>query len=281
MLINSLTSEIRRNLEKAQNQLLPDILARISSGKKIKYLSDNPIASAKGLLINLDIKGVDAGIDNLNSALDFLNIADAGVQSISRSLLDMQELADKAANPLATNEERKAYDAQFQQKIEDIFRVTESAVFMGQPVLTGVLDGLSIQIGPSVNDIVTFSIGNFTIGEEGINVANLALWDEDEDFAKELLEYTLKSMPGVLAVFNSRAARLGTRGSGFLNLLENQKGLSESLKESKSRIYDIDLAQEQVSLTTVQMMMNASLAALSYANDIQAKALSNLLGINW
>ena len=85
---------------------------------------------------------------------------------MTESLQRLRELALQSANATNSDSDRQALNAEAQQLIDEIGRVTEQTNFNGRNLLDGTFSS-SVQIGSNVGEIVSFAIGEVTAEKLG------------------------------------------------------------------------------------------------------------------
>ncbi len=128
--------------------------------------------------------------------------------------------------------------------------------------------GMKIQVGSSEGqeiNIVIPEISLDNLGLEGIDVRT-------EDGAKTALDQTKYA----LSFISSVRSRLGAYENRFENTISNLDVAEENLTQSFSTIRDVDMADEMVEYTTLQVLVQAGTSMLSQANEQPQQALQLL-----
>ena len=185
--------------------------------------------------------------------------------------------------------------AALQQEMEalgkEINRVAETTTFGGQNLLDGTYTG-TFQVGADANQTISFSMG--TIGSNGsISVASAggftvsglgqaatvsgltstSISISSADNAQSMIA----AIDSMIAAVDSKRAELGAVQNRFSSTISNLSNISENVSAARSRIRDTDFATETASLTSAQILQQASSSILAQANQRPQTALS-LLG---
>lgn len=107
---------------------------RLSSGYRVNSAADD----AAGLAISEKLRAIDRGLRqgqrNINDGISYLDTVDGCAQELHDMLHRMKELAVEAANGTLSRVDREALDLEYQQLIEEIGQITDSAEFNGVPL---------------------------------------------------------------------------------------------------------------------------------------------------
>ena len=126
-----------RHLSNAQNALNSS-LERLSSGERINQGADDPA----GLIISENLKGQIAGlqqaIKNSEFSVSMIQTAEGALTEVNNLLIDIRQLSLAAANEGANDTNSLlALQAQLQDAIETIDRVSTNTEFSGKKLLDG------------------------------------------------------------------------------------------------------------------------------------------------
>ena len=130
------------------------------------------------------------------------------------------------------------------------------------------IGGMKIQVGASEGQEI-----NIVIPE--ISLDNLSLKGIDvrtEEGAQKALDQT----KAALSFVSSIRSRLGAYENRFENTISNLDVAEENLTKSYSTIKDVDMADEMVEYTTLQVLVQAGTSMLSQANEQPQQALQLL-----
>ncbi len=134
----SITSRLLNSITRNQSGLQSS-LSKVASGKRLINASVDPAGLAVSEKLRSDLAALSQAIKNTDASAGFLNVAEAGLSSISDLLIRGRELASQAASGTLGNTERQAINQEFQQIVAEIDRVSQSTQFNGQNLLNGDL----------------------------------------------------------------------------------------------------------------------------------------------
>ena len=174
---------------------------------------------------------------------------------MTNALQRIRELAVQSANGTYTSNDRANLDAEAQQLIAEITRITDETLFNGATIFNG--SDRSFQIGADAGRIIQIAAaGAFT------TVAAPAGDVASQGAASALIV----SIDSLLDNVASRRAVLGAAQSRFNSVIASLQNSTEALTASRSRIEDADFAAETARLARSQILQQASTAMLAQAN---------------
>jgi flagellin len=191
LITNTGATEASNSLE-ANQGVLNQTIAQLSSGKRIVNASDDPA----GLAVSLEISGLLGALtqDTTNSAngLGMLQTADGALANIGNALTTMQQLANEAADGTINNTQRSALDSQYQAIFNEVNNIAASAQFNGIKLLTGT--SVTFQVGPTdtANDQLQVTMPDVSAG----NLLGVALPNATQLFSSGANQNVTITAPG-------------------------------------------------------------------------------------
>lgn len=272
ILTNTMSLVAQTNLSYTQ-RALTTALERLSSGSRINHAYDDPAGYLMSIQMQFQITGNDVGTNNLYMAVDALNTADSFLRVMQDDLQRMNELAYLAKNDLLTADQRATYNNEFVELVDEIQRLATNANYNGRVLMSGSLQGVTIQTGASATNVVTMSINTLTIGTSGLNVSNLSISTISGANCA-----ILQLASAIRFNLGPTVAVIGAQASGWYRSTAAQEAYSTNLKAARSRIYDADIAVETTNLTNAQVIVQSGIAALAQANSAATLALGLIGG---
>jgi flagellin len=161
--IGSLTAQ--RNLNTTQAEGLT-ALSRLSSGLRINSARDDAAGLAISTRFTAQVRGLGVAIRNANDGISLAQTAEGALGAMTESLQRIRELALQSANATNSDSDRQALDAEAQQLINELSRVSEETNFNGRKLLDGSFES-SVQIGTNAGEVVDFGINEVTAEKLG------------------------------------------------------------------------------------------------------------------
>ena len=290
--VNTNTSSLN-----AQNQLmksgntLDTAYQRLSSGLRINSASDDAAGLQISNRLTSQINGLNQAVRNANDGISLAQTAEGAMDETTNMLQRMRTLAVQSANGSNTDKDRLALQQEMEALGEEINRVASTTTFGGQNLLDGTYEG-TFQVGADANQTISFSMG--TIGSSGsisvassggFTVSGLGQAATVSGLSSTTISISsaanaqsmIAAIDSMIAAVDSKRAELGAVQNRFSSTISNLSNISENVSAARSRIRDTDFATETASLTSAQILQQASSSILAQANQRPQTALS-LLG---
>ncbi|WP_425642700.1 flagellin [Marinomonas gallaica] len=274
----------------AQNQMmksgntLDTAYERLSSGMRINSAKDDAAGLQISNRLTSQINGLNQAVRNANDGISLAQTAEGALDETTNMLQRMRTLSIQSANGSNTDEDRVALQREIAQLGAEINRVADTTTFGGQKLLNGSYDG-TFQVGADANQTISFSLSTSntagTAGAgfnvSGMNTAGLAATALSISTASNA-QSMISIIDSMIAAVDGKRAELGAVQNRFSSTISNLSNISENVSASRSRIRDADFAQETATLTSAQILQQASSTILAQANQRPQSALSLLGG---
>jgi flagellin len=240
-------------------------LKRLSTGSKIASISDDSAGSAVASKFGAEIKRLRASEDNLGNMLSFSQTQDGYLEKVQDALTRMSELAMLATDETKQDADRAHYDAEF-QKLEAFIVSVGSKTFNGINLFTSSSQTVTVGIGSSV----TFDAVNLA-GSSYTPLASSASTAAVSDTVK-----AAKALTQVQTALSQLATDRAAVGSNISRLTTEKNALSilrDNMSAAKSRIVDVDVAEESANFAKQQILVQSGTAMLAQANILPQSAL--------
>jgi len=272
-------------------------VSKLASGSRITSASDDAAGLAVATSLNSDITVLKQASTNASNAQSILESADGTLSNIAEILQRMRSLATQAISGTVTDDERDYLDAEYQQLSTEITAIAQGTRFNDVSLLSGDASGtdsgsdtawktgITVRVGTTSNDNITITIdttnastlGGYTdaatgntyqVGGGSANTtdvqssttASIAL--ETLNMAVTQVSATRSDVGAMISRFEYREATLDTS--------------VENTEAAQSAILDVDVAEEQTTLSTEKVKTQAAIAVLSQANSMPEDLLSLL-----
>ena len=273
--VESLTAQ---RLLSNNNSNMNSSLEKLSSGSRINKSADD----AAGLAISESLKAKTGGLmqakRNANDGISLIQTAEGALNETTNMLVRMRELTVQAASDTVGVTERGYLNKEYQELVQEVDRISNVTEFNGRKLLGPQSDSnaISLQVGynGTENDVLKLKLGD---AADGINSDSLGLKDSSiagED--REKIASQLEILDTGLTVIANTRASLGATQSRLNTAISNISTTTENMMSAKSRITDVDYAEETAKLTQSRILTQAGLSVLSQANQKPEMALSLL-----
>jgi flagellin len=147
------------NQENAKSQeALKTSIEHISTGLRVIDASDDLAGFAIADRFDVQVQGMTKALQNTNEALSAARIAEGSLHEYTDILGYMKELAEKAANENTTNNERMTLQEQIDNLQERLKSISNETTFRGRKLLDGTYRTQDIQVGNSLEQILSVSL---------------------------------------------------------------------------------------------------------------------------
>jgi len=271
MVINTNTSALNAaQLLGQSSSALSKSLARLSSGSKITSPSDDSAGLAVSMKLNAQISRTNAAQSNVGNAISFNQTQDGYLQKVNDALNRMSELTVLAQDVTKTTSDRALYNQEFgslQTYIGDVSKKDFNGV--------SLFDGASLSV---TSDADTGSFSN-----AGVNLATGTTYAtalSNTSTSIDTVAHAQTALTNIKSAINQLSSDRANIGSNIesLGYYSDQLGsLSNNLSAAKSRITDVDVAQESTNYAKQNILVQSGTAMLAQANSMPQSVL-RLLG---
>lgn len=257
-------------------------LEKLSSGYRINRAGDDAAGLAISELMRAQIRGLDQAMNNVNDGISMTQTGDGALTEIHSMLERMKTLAVQSANGTYTTQARLNLDAEREQLLDEIDRISQTADFDDIPLFTYATelpDGKLFN-PPDQDDEITLQIGPFS--QELLDVPRYylskeALLLDQTDFTT--LEAAGESVDVINNAIQAVSEIRATFGAAQNHLEHTHNNLSvtdENMQSAESQIRDTDIAKEFTEYTKDNIMYQAANSMLAQANSLPQTILSLL-----
>ena len=286
--VNTNTSSLnsQRNLKKSSNALNTSY-KRLSSGFRINSAKDDAAGLQISNRLTSQINGLNQGNRNANDGIALAQTAEGALDEVHTMLQRIRTLSVQSANGTNTTADRIAIQEEVNQLSEEITRVACKTTYGGHQLLAGANKGLvgkdgkiNFQVGANANDTISISLSSsFTVqgmaDKLGIDILN-----DSNAFSvstQDTAQTTLENIDSFIQYLDSKRASLGAVQNRLESTISNQENIVENESDARSRIRDVDYAEESANLVQQQILQQVSTTMLTQAN-MKSQIALNLLG---
>ena len=220
----------QNQLGKSQN-LSNQAFERLSSGLRINSAKDDAAGLAISTRFQSQISGLNVAQRNANDGISLAQTTEGALDEITNNLQRIRELAVQSANATNTASDRAALDAEVQQRIKEVDRISTQTAFNGLKVLDGTFGEQQFQVGANAGETIGINLGTGTrssaiggVAEAalsvnysgtnafasdstlsitvGSNTAQVIKLDSDVDSVQKLADRINETLEGAVAVVN-------------------------------------------------------------------------------
>ena len=161
-------------------------MERLSSGKRINHAGDDAAGAAIADRMTAQIRGLEQSVRNAADVISMAQVTEGALDESSSIIQRIRELAIQSASDSYNGEERAYIDAEVDQLLAELDRVTRDTTFNEIAVLDGSFADRRFQIGTHEREFAQLSISSMRLdslgaykatsqGTETTDVANSAV----------------------------------------------------------------------------------------------------------
>lgn len=160
MVINSniMSLNAQRNLSMSQNEQ-NTAMERLTSGKRINSAADDAAGLSIANRMTSQINGLNQAVRNANDGASLIQTAEGALDESTNILQRMRELSIQSANGTYDSGNRGTLNAEVEQLVQELDRISETTAFNGQNILDGSLGKIDLQVGAEANQTIELNIG--------------------------------------------------------------------------------------------------------------------------
>ena len=251
---------ILQNLRTVNNSLATHQL-RVGTGKRINSAGDDPAGLTISTKLRSRYQVLGAVYDNIGQAKNMMAVAESGLLNINEILTTMNEKIVMSASDTMGTAERQAISQQLVQLVSEINDIASQTEFNGVKLLNGS-NTFKFQTGPAnQSEWTTRSYDTTTLGMStmaALTAVDVIDTDNYSDYTTEVDAAINQVSEGLTAL-----GSLSNRFSAKEDVISVTRTNTEA---AYNRIFNADMAQEQIDVTTNQILQQTGFAMLAQAN---------------
>jgi len=269
MIINHNMSALFANRQVKFNELdLNKDIEKLSTGMRINRGGDDASGLAVSEKLRSQIRGLNQAGKNIESAVSFIQTTEGYLAETQDIMHRIRELAVQSANGIYTQEDRAQIQVEVSQLVDEVNRIASHAQFNGLNMLTGRFANpntggtataeMFFQIGANMDQRKQVFIGTMTAQALGLRGISISTPDK--------ANAVIGSVDNALKQVSKQRADLGAYQNRFEMAAKGVAVAAENMQAAESLIRDTDIAEQMVSYTKNQILMQSSTAMLAQAN---------------
>lgn len=262
--------QVQKELRKA-GQSTEDSFAKLASGKRINKSADDAAGLGIAKKMEAEVRGYRMAQRNANSGISMIQVAEGGLDESTNILTRMRELSIQAASDTVGERERGYLNLEYEQLVEEVDRISKTTTFSGTELLTGQSDNgtMDFHVGAygGEDNRISFDANMTDATAAGLNIEGTVITNKDDASSNlEKIDEAIDKVSGFRANFGAVQSRLQST-------ITNLDTAAVNTDAARSRIEDVDVAEETAKLASTNVMKAAGVASLAQANNIPNSAL--------
>ncbi|HEV8637874.1 MAG TPA: flagellin [Chloroflexota bacterium] len=256
-------------------------IQRLSSGLRINSAADDAAGLGISERLRAQVRGNNQAVRNTQDGISLFQTAEGALDEVHSILQRMRELNVQAANGTVSTTDRASISAENTELANALERIATTSQFNSMILMGGGFNTLTLQIGANADDGVaatyttTVAMADMRIsgGAFGTGLppgfpapVNMATFQTGTIATVTEANQNLSTIDAAINVVSSFRGLLGARQNMLEHVVASLNVASENQAAAESRIRDLDVANETVNFTKLQILQQAGTAVLAQAN---------------
>ena len=254
-------------------------MEKLSSGYRINRAADDAAGLSISEKMRSQIRGLTQGTRNAQDGVSFIQTAEGALNEVSDMLTRIKELAVQVQNGTYSADDKVNIGAEMKAlgtAIAEIYTNTKFngiAVFGTQENVAGVLTAQTVADPTDVTDQAAV----IKYGESGdqsvvilqattTHLSALTTLTAAATSATAAEAVTVTAVENAITEVNTTRASYGALQNQLEHAANNMSTTKENLQAAESRIRDIDMAEEMMTYTKNNILLQAAQSMLAQAN---------------
>ncbi|SES74262.1 FliC/FljB family flagellin [Thorsellia anophelis] len=211
---NVMSLNTQLNLSRSQNAL-GTAIERLSSGMRINSAKDDAAGQAIANRFTSNIKGLSQARRNALDGISIAQTAGGALDEVNNNLQRIRELSVQAANGSNSQSDLDSIQAEVQQRLSEISRISAQTQFNGKKVLAED-NVLRLQVGAYDNETIDVNLVKTDVETLGLNGFNInGLSETPVDVTTILTGAEIDKMFGSVGAATGSLTLTATDGTAF------------------------------------------------------------------
>lgn len=220
---NLLANSASLNLNRNQNAL-QSAVTKLSSGLRINTAADDPSGLAIAESLQAQVNGFDQAVRNVQDATNAATVAEGALQTTTDILQRIRTLSVQGASDITSVSDKGNLQAEVQQLLLEVNRISQNTSFNGQQLLDGSHAGFQQQV--AANAVITansnLAAGTNLIASLTFSATNASNIDGTIELQVAQISSTQQGL--IVSFFSSASA--GGRQIGVITLTAGTAGVT-------------------------------------------------------
>ena len=270
MRINTnLNAMIATNQMSKNTALAGSSMEKLSTGLRITKAGDDAAGLAVSEKMRAQIRGMEQAERNVQDGISMVQTAEGALEEAGNIAQRMRELGVQAGNDTLSDEDRSKIKGELTQLKDEMTKIATETKFNGKELLNKV-GTFTIQAGANSETriVKTENLASIADGLSLTSSTNISNSTQAQSFVTKVDK--------ALSSINDARSALGAMQNRLEYTANNLTTSTENLTAAESRIRDVDVAKEMVTLSKLNILNQASQAMVSQAKQ-QPESVSQLL----
>lgn len=262
-------------------------IEKLSTGSRINRAADDAAGLSISENLNAQVRGLVKASQNAGDGVSLIQTAEGSLSVVHDNLQRIRELVVQAKNGTNGDEQLDAIQREINERVETIDAIADATKYNGNALIKGATaidlqvgsdDGQTISLALDTIDIDIDSTAADSLGENAIKLTTLHVGGtvKAHDDSTAAATGDIDDVDKMITNVSKMRSYLGAVQNSLESRMEYLDVAIENNSASRSRVKDVDVAQESSSMLKNQILQQSAAAMLSQANATPQLAL-NLL----
>ena len=254
-------------------------MEKLSSGLRINRAADDAAGLSISEKMRSQIKGLTQGTRNAQDGVSFIQTAEGALTEVSDMLTRMKELSTQVQNGTYSTDDQENIGLEMKalgKAVTDIYTTTEfngKNVFGTATTINGSNDVLAaVTASSTTGTAAVIHYGEsgeqtLTIGQVStLKLATLTGLTSAATSSSGAMAVSASVVEDAITEVNTTRANYGAWQNQLEHATNNMAATKENLQSAESRVRDVDMADEMMTYTKNNILLQAAQAMLAQAN---------------
>lgn len=283
---NNAALSAQSSLSKTQTSLTTS-MTRLSTGYRINSAMDDAAGLQIATRLKAQTSGMAVAMRNTQNSTSMLQTAEGALDEVGNMLVRMKDLATQASDASSSSADKDAMQGEYDNLGKEIQNIMSNTKFGGQSLLKSgtISSSITFQIGADSSEKMTLDLSaemgatgtvlsalGSASGYAGATASTATAGTELTSSANASINLISTAIDKISSVRSS----LGATANRLDHVYNNLQNITSNTKAATGRIMDVDFASESASMTSSQMLLQASTAMLKQTNSMSSMVMSLL-----
>lgn len=247
-------------------------MEKLSSGYRINRASDDAAGLAISEKMRNQIRGLNQAQSNSQDAISLIQTAEGALNETHAMLQRMSELTTQAANETLTTSDTAKIQKEISQLTDQIDSIASQTKFNTKEILN-TTSSLTFQVGANAGETISLTLVDATASTLGVAAGSgltdlsSGLTSTTDGTLNSVAKANLTKIQTAINTVSENRSNLGAVQNRLEHTINNLGTTSENLQAAESRIRDVDMAKEMMTMTKNNILTQAAQAMLAQANQ--------------
>lgn len=229
---------------------------RLATGRRINTAADDPSGYVISKKMEGRIRSMNSALDNVGDAQSTYGVAEGAYQKIADLLVQIKEKQTRFINGAFGADEKDAIAAEVKALASEIDDIVATTKFNGVQLLSSSYSQ-NFQVGEGSTEVYTvaFSASVSSAALLGVTAGSIT----SANVSTLTVDTGLSTVNNAIGVIGASLNRLSAKEANLNTAITNTEA-------AKSRIYDADIAKEQIKAAKLQILQQTATSMLAQAN---------------